>query len=141
MVNKYLHIFMKKFTSKELRGLLVPKNIIIVLVAMLAASLIGGVYFYKKANADPQKIAQEELNDTIAAVSRLMVLPSNETPTMATVTDPEKLKDQRFFVNAKRGDRVLIYTLAGKAILYSPTLNKIIEVAPVNTAHSQAGSR
>jgi len=108
---------------------------------MLAASLIGGVYFYKKANADPQKIAQEELNDTIAAVSRLMVLPSNETPTMATVTDPEKLKDQRFFVNAKRGDRVLIYTLAGKAILYSPTLNKIIEVAPVNTAHSQAGSR
>ena len=61
-----------------------------------------------------------------------MVLPKDETPTLATVSDPEKLKDQRFFVNAVKGDKVLVYSLAKKAILYSPSLDKIIEVAPVN---------
>lgn len=46
--------------------------------------------------------------------------------------DPEKLRDQPFFANAQRGDKVLIYANAKKAILYNPPSNKIIEVAPVN---------
>ena len=68
----------------------------------------------------------------MVAVSKLMVLPTDETPTMATVSDPEKLKNQAFFVNAKVGDKVLIYTKARKAILFSPSQNKIIEVSPLN---------
>jgi hypothetical protein len=65
-------------------------------------------------------------------ISKLMVLPANETPTVATVSDPEALKDQAFFANAQKGDKVLIYAQAKKAILYSTTLNKIIDVAPLN---------
>ncbi len=105
-----------------------------VLIALLVIAIGAGIYFYQKATADPQKVAQKELQATIAAVGKLMVLPTDETPTMATVTDPEKLKDQPFFANAKKGDRILIYTTSQKAILYSPSLNKIVEVAPINTA-------
>ena len=60
------------------------------------------------------------------------MLPTGETPTIATVTDASKLKDQAFFTNAVTGDKVLIYTNAKKAFLYRPSTNKIINIAPVN---------
>jgi hypothetical protein len=90
------------------------------------------IYFYNKASKDPQKQAQKELAEVMASVSRHMVLPQNETPTVATVSDPEKLKDQPFFANAKKGDNVLIFSASKKAILYSPSLDRVIEVAPIN---------
>jgi hypothetical protein len=74
----------------------------------------------------------ETLADLIAEVSRLIVLPTDETPTIATVNDLQKLQGQQFFVNAKVGDKVLIYTKAKKAILYDPQNQKIVEVAPLN---------
>jgi hypothetical protein len=67
----------------------------------------------------------------VAAVGKLIVLPTDEQPTLATVVDPSKLKNQPFFAQAQKGDQVLIYTNARKAILYSPTANKIVEVAPL----------
>ncbi|MFZ2500364.1 MAG: hypothetical protein WAW90_00035 [Minisyncoccia bacterium] len=103
-----------------------------VLAVLLVISIGTGVYFYQKATADPQKEALKELQATIVSVGKLMVLPAGETPTMATVSDPEKLKDQPFFIHAQKGDKVLIYTASQKAILYSPSLNKIVEVAPIN---------
>ena len=116
------------------------RNLVTTVLAVLLVISIGmGVYFYQKATADPQKSAQQELNDTVAAVGRLMVLPADETPTLATVSDPEKLKDQAFFAHAQKGDIVLVYALAKKAILYSPSLNKIVEVAPINAGNA-AGS-
>ena len=32
----------------------------------------------------------------------------------------------------KNGDKVLIYSQAGKAYLYDPVINKLLEVAPIN---------
>lgn len=91
--------------------------------------------FYQKFNAlkeNPQKIAQEEVRALVARVGQLLVLPEGEDPTVATVQEPERLKDQPFFAKAKKGDKVLIYTNAKKAVLYDPAANKIVEVAPVN---------
>ena len=104
-----------------------------VLAALLVIAIGAGVYFYQKAATDPQKAAQQELQNAITAVGKLIVLPTNEMPTMAVVSDPSKLSNQPFFAHAEKGDEVLIYTISQKAILYSPTLNKIVEVAPINT--------
>lgn len=82
---------------------------------------------------DTQKAAQEEINKIVDDVGKLIVLPKGEVPTIATVTDLKQLKDQPFFDNAKVGDKVLIYTKAQKAILYDPSSNKIVEMAPLNT--------
>lgn len=92
---------------------------------------------YQDLQTNPQKAAQETVDELLAEVSRLMVLPVGETPTVATVTDPEKLKDQPFFAKAKAGDKVIIYTNARKAIIYSPAEKKIIEVAPVTIGNNQ----
>lgn len=82
---------------------------------------------------------QAEVDATVAKVGKLIALPTDEKPTVATVTDASKVKDQTFFQNAKNGDVVLIYTKAQKAILYSPTENKIVEVGAVNI-NNQAGA-
>lgn len=86
--------------------------------------------------ANPEQIAQEQTEELIEKVGKLYALPQDETPTVATVVDPEKLNEQAFFARAEEGDKVLIYTKAGKAILYSPGKNQIIEVAPVNLGDS-----
>lgn len=70
--------------------------------------------------------------DLLAALGKLVVLPNDEEPTIATVTDLTELQKQEFFRQAKVGDKVIIYPKAGKAILYSPSTNKIVEMAPIN---------
>lgn len=103
---------------------------------LVVALLIGG-YFAFQASQDPQAKAKAEADAVVRQVARHMVLPDGETPTVATVSDPSKLKDQRFFANAKKGDKVLIYSGAQKAILYDPQADRIIEVAPVNIGGAQ----
>ena len=80
---------------------------------------------------NPQNAADEETKALVEKVGQLIELP-NEQPTVATVTDLAALKDQPFFDNAQVNDQVLIYTIAKKAVLYRPSTNKVIEVAPVN---------
>lgn len=84
------------------------------------------------ANANPQLLVQKQTDDLIAAVGKLMTLPAGETPTVANVSDAAKAKQQSaFFNNAQNGDRVLMYVKAGEAILYRPSTNKVILVAPL----------
>lgn len=68
----------------------------------------------------------------VAKVGKLINLPLGENPTVATVTDIEKLANQPFFNNAENGDKVLIYKTSNKAILYRPSTNKVIEVTVIN---------
>ncbi|OGH86685.1 MAG: hypothetical protein A2469_01040 [Candidatus Magasanikbacteria bacterium RIFOXYC2_FULL_40_16] len=111
------------------------KILILVLVVTIIA-LGTAMYFMSKRldelKTNPQKVGQEELESTLEMVGKIMVLPVNEQPTLATVTDLAPLKDQPFFANAKIGDKVLLYTASRKAILYDPVANKIVEVAPIN---------
>lgn len=104
------------------------------LVAFVMIALVAIVYFYRENVKLKQGVASAEQNtaeSTIDLVGQLVVLPEGEEPTIATVTDPEILKSQVFFANAQMGDRVLIYTNARKAILYRPSLHKIVEIAPL----------
>lgn len=106
---------------------------IAIIIAILAIGAAG--YFYYelyKMKQDPNAQARKEVNTLVAKVSKLVVLPEGETPTVATVSDVEALKEQVFFKNAQQGDKVLIYAQARKAVLYSVELNKILEVAPLN---------
>ncbi len=78
--------------------------------------------------------AQNEINQLVSSVSKLVVLPTDETPTIATVTDTNALKGQPFFENAKVGDKILIYIKAQKAILFDPSEDKVVEIAPIDTS-------
>ncbi len=112
----------------------------LVFFLLLIGTAAAAYYFWNqvaKFKENPQQLAQQEVREIVRRVSELMVLPEGEDPTVATVTDPERLKDQPFFEKAKKGDKVLIYTNAKRAILYDPVANKILEVAPVNIGAPQ----
>lgn len=121
------------------------RNSIIISVGalILLASLGSSYYFWNqhqktvKLLENPSQIGKEESKALIDKVGKLIELPK-ETPNIYTVTDVQKLKDQPFFARAENGDKVLIYTQAKKAILYRPSINKVIDVAPINIGEEQA---
>jgi hypothetical protein len=76
--------------------------------------------------------SSEGVKNVIAAVRKLVVLPADQTPTVATVQDVEKLRGQSFFAQAKNGDKVLVYNAEKEAILYRPSTNQIVTIAPVS---------
>lgn len=105
----------------------------LILVLVLVAAIAAAGYFayqYYSLRQNPTIAAQEEVKNLVSQVGKLIDLP-NEQPTIATVVDAEALRSQAFFAKAEKGDKVLIYPNAKKAYLYSPALNKIIEVGPV----------
>ena len=122
-----------------------PKVVIPVLLGVIVLLVLGGGgYFYyqtqknQTVKTNPQASAQDETKKIVSEVGKLIDLPAGEDPTVATVTDIAKLKDQPFFQKAKNGDKVLIYTNSKKAILYDPVAGKIIDVAPINIGTSSA---
>lgn len=121
---------------RRLGRILIP-----ILTLLLLAAAGTSVYLYLQMQSikrDPQAAAQAEVTDLISEVGQLILLPGDETPTVATVADPEKLKEQAFFAKAKAGYKVLLYTNAKKAILYDPDTKKIVEVAPINIGDTKA---
>jgi hypothetical protein len=92
-------------------------------------------------NANPQAAVQKQTQTLISEVGQLITLPTNEVPTVANVTDAAQAKQQSaFFTNAQDGDKVLMYVKAGQAILYRPSTNKIIIVAPLTFNNSGTAS-
>ncbi len=118
----------------------------LIVLGVVVVALIPSVFFYSQYRsaqrklANPTQFASDEAKQLVSTVSKLMNLPSEETPTVATVNDKEKLKSQAFFAKSENGDKVLIYTTAKKAILFRPSINKIIDVAPVNLGPSASAS-
>lgn len=121
------------FQTNQERG-----NIVLGLLIGAVLALIPSYYFYTKYQQaqkllkNPQQVSLEQTKSVVDKVGKLIALPNDETPSLATVQDKSKLKDQPFFKNAVNGDKLLLFIKAKKAILYRESNNKIIEVAPIN---------
>jgi energy-coupling factor transporter transmembrane protein EcfT len=116
----------------------------IFLVFLVIAASVGGTVYIARTNPkllgiQNQTVDQtrEEIERLVNEVGEIIVLPEGETPTLATVTNVDEVKGQLFFSNAQNGDKVLIYSVAGKAYLYRPSEKKIIEVGVVNLGQNQ----
>lgn len=81
--------------------------------------------------------AQDETQQLVNHLSQFMELPTDEEPTLATVSNVEELQSQVFFKNAQNNDKVLLYAKSGKAILYRPSTKKVIEVSALATGSAQ----
>ncbi|MEI9966376.1 MAG: hypothetical protein WDN67_01825 [Candidatus Moraniibacteriota bacterium] len=100
--------------------------ILLVLVSGAAAA-----YFYLQSKETSEVKNVETTNEIVEKIGKFLVLPEGEEPTLATVKDREKLAEEPFFQKAENGDQVLIYREAGVAILYRPSLQKVVNVVSI----------
>jgi cell division septation protein DedD len=124
--------------------------IILAVVVLILGGVGVGIYQYQKVAseltavknnpAQGGQLTDDRQRELIAEVSSKIMLPADEKPTVAIVSDINRLKDQQFFVNGQNGDVVLIYMNSKRAILYRPAEKKIVEVAPVNLSPNQTAS-
>lgn len=115
--------------------------LIIIMIFLLAiGGMIGTLFNYfrfRETEIELKKVevkSEEDVRNLVARVGQLMQLPSDELPTVLTVTDADRLKTLNFFANARVGHKLLIYENAHKAVLYDPISNVIIDVAPYGLA-------
>lgn len=114
-------------------------TLVIGLVVLVLAGLAGTGYMFmqnKKLKNDIKtseaKAPEKQNEELVKKVSNVMIVPTDEQPTIFTVDDKNKLKDQSFFKLAENGDKVLIYTKAKRAIIYRESANKIVDIGPVS---------
>jgi len=108
---------------------------IIFLVLLLLVALGAAGYFYwqtREVKKTDTGTPSAETADLLEELNAILVLPTDEQPTIATVNDIEKLEGQPFFAKAKVGDKVIIYSKNQKVILYDPEVKKIVEVGSIN---------
>lgn len=87
----------------------------------------------QQVNIEYQKrIINQEQKDILEQLNRHIILPADENPAIATVTDAETLAtDNPFYAKARNGDKVVAYSNASLIILYSPIEDRIINIGPL----------
>jgi hypothetical protein len=101
------------------------KKIIPILLVIIFIGAVGylGLHYYKtqrelsEFQGSEQAVAIKEKNDLLKKVSKIALLPQDEDPTIATVTDAFRLRGQKFFSQAENDDKVIIFPKAQRAIL------------------------
>jgi len=116
-------------------------KILLILLLISAIIFTFAVFRYwavsKNVNTIGENIKQSaqstnNLKILIDKVSRLILLPQNEAPSIATINNVAQLqKDSSFYKDARNGDVLLIYFQAKKAFIYDPEKNIIINTGPV----------
>ncbi len=104
----------------------VLSGIVLAVILMTTGGLIAIMHYRRQTAALP---------DTVAAVTervaRHIMLPTNEQPALATVTDASKLNTP-FLKHAHNGDKILIYQKNQLAIIYRPADDRLVSVGPVS---------
>lgn len=121
----------------------VLKVLFFILTAIIFVSALGTAgyfyYQYQQALQNPNQQTQQEIQEITQIISQYMELP-DEQANLATVTDKSKFVTQPFFQNAENDDKILIFRDAKRAILYRPSTQKIIDVAPLITDQNNSAN-
>lgn len=116
------------------------KNKIIILIIGLLILGSGGFLIYKSGLLEKTGLIKKEKNEVeviMKRISQVFLLPS-EIPTVAIISDKEKLSGQAFFDKAENGDKLLLFTNSNLAILYRDSIGKIIEISQISVANNPA---
>lgn len=113
------------------------KLLIRLAVAIVILGAVGfGIYSYvqlQNVKKDPQSVVKQETEKLVKKLQKHIITPTDETPTVATITDTDKLKSQPFFDDAQNGDKIIIFSKAHKVMVYRESVDLLVNVGPLNT--------
>ena len=114
------------------------------IVFTVAAFAVASYFTYlrielqKSVQDVAQPVEMETDEEMLARINKVYALPKTEVPSIAVIDDISKVADQDFFKKALPGDKVIVYMVAEKAILYRPSTKQIIETGPIRVKSSEA---
>lgn len=99
-----------------------------VIYGILLFLCIGvATYFSLKVHEQRALLELDETTRLTMIIGQSMELPENETPLIATVTAREKLDRRVFPAKVMNGDKLIIYRVNGRVILFRPSTGKVID--------------
>jgi hypothetical protein len=115
---------------------------ILILVLLGGGGYYGYTYWQASQNSpDAQAAAaEEEKQAVLTQLKKLMILPEGD-PVLFKVSNEEVMrKQQAFFKDSKNDDILLVFQESGKAIIFRPSENKIVNSGPVNFDQNAAST-
>jgi hypothetical protein len=109
--------------------------IIMSLAALIAVAVIGIAVMLAVRHFTQAPTGEAEGKAIQAKVARHYILPADEVPALATVTDKSKAS-ALFLKDAKNGDKILLYPKSRLAIVYRPSADRLVAVGPIITNDS-----
>ena len=113
-------------------------KLIAIIVAIILLAAAGYFVMNRSGSGEPQTeeqaaaAAEAEIAELEERIQRLIVLPSEETPVLATITDAEALRaEQPFYASVEDGDKLLIYLSNQRAVIYRPSQDVLVNVGPI----------
>lgn len=125
----------KEKIQKNFLGNKTVVSFFIIVVVLL--SLIS-FYFYNQYQKTQSLLqskptaSDSQAKTLLENIGKLMVLPTDEVPIIESVNNSSKLPAWPIFAKAKTGDNFIVYSKAGIAILYRSSINKIVDVSPID---------
>lgn len=110
------------------------------LVLLVSVIFLGYLYYQKKNELqfikDPRaqaELAKKEAEEIVKKLEKIVVLPAtDELPELLTINDATlAIKEQPNLEGVVNGDKILLYAKVGKAYIYSPSRNIIVNILPV----------
>jgi len=131
--------------KKSIDGIFIQNNVIRskkfslkVIIAFLTIILVITCGLVLKNRSSSKITSSNSIGSIKAAISQHYLLPTDEEPALATVTDVSKLSSA-LKAEAQNGDRLLIYQKHQQAILYRPNIDRVIAVTPVSIDEPPSG--
>jgi len=107
-------------------------TIVITTILLVGLAFATGYYFLAYTNLKISVENEQNPNTPLLEkLAKLVILPKGEEPSIATVSDVSKLKEQTFFKNAQNGDSIVAYPNAQIAILYRSSSDLVVWMGPI----------
>lgn len=110
---------------------------ILIIILVLVLLVIGYFVFKPNAASYGEQLNEKEVSEIVSNVQKLIVVPEDDQPLVATIVNADELiAQQPFYQNVKNGDVLIIYPTVQKAILFNPDDNILINVGPLQVNES-----
>jgi hypothetical protein len=99
----------------------------LLLVCTLASAYYAYVGYVEQGSGAPERKMEDEARaQLIADVAQVFDVPPDEVPRIATIKSTETLSGNAFFADAVAGDKLLVYCVSGRTVLFRPSTRSVI---------------